>query len=67
MFSGPEIGTSSIDWAQKSRFFLRTETDSSLRNVVFSIEIGTMDNVQKIVYSSETPATPKYQDVIQEV
>jgi hypothetical protein len=31
----PEIGTSSIDWAQLSRFYLKTETESSLRNVVF--------------------------------
>jgi hypothetical protein len=31
----PEIGTSSIDWAQLSRFHLKTETESSLRNVVF--------------------------------
>jgi hypothetical protein len=29
------IGTSSIDWAQLSRFYLKTETESSLRNVVF--------------------------------
>jgi hypothetical protein len=46
----PEIATSSIDWAQQSRFYLRTETDSSLRNVVFLIEIGKMDNVEKEVY-----------------
>jgi hypothetical protein len=31
----PEIGTSSIDWAQWSRFHLKTERESSLRNVVF--------------------------------
>jgi hypothetical protein len=31
----PEIGTSSIDWAQQSRFYLTTGTESSLRNVVF--------------------------------
>jgi hypothetical protein len=31
----PEIGTSSIDWAQLSRFYLKTETESSLGNVVF--------------------------------
>jgi hypothetical protein len=29
-----EIGTSSIDWAQLSRFYLKTETESSLRNAV---------------------------------
>jgi hypothetical protein len=31
----PEIGTSSIDWAQLSRFHLKTETESSFGNVVF--------------------------------
>jgi hypothetical protein len=30
-----EIGTSSVDWAQVSRFYLWTETESSLRNIVF--------------------------------
>jgi hypothetical protein len=29
------LGTSSIDWAQLSRFYLKAETESSLRNVVF--------------------------------
>jgi hypothetical protein len=29
----PEM-TSSIDWAQLSRFHLKTETESSLRNIV---------------------------------
>jgi hypothetical protein len=28
------LGTSSIDWAQLSRFYLKTETQSSLRNDV---------------------------------
>jgi hypothetical protein len=31
----PEIGNISIDWAQLSRFYLKTETESSLRNVMF--------------------------------
>jgi hypothetical protein len=47
---GPEIGTSSIDWAQQSRFYLKTETESSLRNVQtgrFLDKDKTMDNVQK--------------------
>jgi hypothetical protein len=52
---GPEIGTSSIDWSQLSRFYLKTETESSLRNVmflkinrtVFIDKYRTMDNVQK--------------------
>jgi hypothetical protein len=31
----PEIGTSSVYWNQLSRFYLRTEIESRLRNVVF--------------------------------
>jgi hypothetical protein len=31
----PEIGTSSIDWGQLTKFHLKMETESSLRNVVF--------------------------------
>jgi hypothetical protein len=30
----PESGSSSIDWAQMRRFYLKTETESRLRNVV---------------------------------
>jgi hypothetical protein len=33
--SGPEIGTSSIHWTKLSRFYLKTETESSLQYVVF--------------------------------
>jgi hypothetical protein len=29
------MGTSSIDWAQLTRLYLKMETDSSLRNVIF--------------------------------
>jgi hypothetical protein len=44
---GPERGTSSTDWAQLSRCHLKTETESSLRNVVgFFRKNKTMDNVQ---------------------
>jgi hypothetical protein len=51
----PKIGTSSIDWAQPSRFYLKTETESSLRSVVFwkikrTVFLNkdrTMDKVQK--------------------
>jgi hypothetical protein len=51
----PEIGTSSVDWVQLSRFYLKTETESSLRNVVFwkisrTVFLDkdrTMDNVQQ--------------------
>jgi hypothetical protein len=30
----PETGTSSIDWVQRSRFYLKTETETNLRIVV---------------------------------
>jgi hypothetical protein len=51
----PEIGTSCIHWAQLSRFYQTTETESSLRNIRFwkinrtvILDQGrTMDNVQK--------------------
>jgi hypothetical protein len=50
-----EIGTSSLDWAQLIRFYLKTEIESRLRNGVFCNIKGTMfldedrtmDNVQK--------------------
>jgi hypothetical protein len=29
------MGASSIDWTQLGRFYLKTETESSLRNVIF--------------------------------
>jgi hypothetical protein len=51
---GPEIGTSSIDWAKLSGFYLKTEAESSLRKRVlknkekiFLDKDSTMDNVQK--------------------
>jgi hypothetical protein len=44
---GPEIGTSYIDWVKPSRFYLKTETESRLRNVVFWNINRKMDNVQK--------------------
>jgi hypothetical protein len=34
VFIFPERGASSIDWAKPNRFYLKTETESSLRNVV---------------------------------
>jgi hypothetical protein len=51
----PEIGTSSIDWAQLSRFYLQMEIEPSLWNIVFWTinrmvfldKERTMDNVQK--------------------
>jgi hypothetical protein len=38
--------TCSIYWAHLSRFHMKTETESSLRNVAFWIKDITMDNVQ---------------------
>jgi hypothetical protein len=32
--NSPERGTKSIDWAKLGRFYLKTETESSLRDVV---------------------------------
>jgi hypothetical protein len=39
----PEIGASSIDWAQLSRFYLKTET----KRTVFLDKDRTMDNDQQ--------------------
>jgi hypothetical protein len=36
----PGDRANSVDWAQLSRFHLKTETESSLRNVVFYIKTG---------------------------
>jgi hypothetical protein len=33
--AGPKTGTSSVYWAQLNRYHLKTETECSLRNVVF--------------------------------
>jgi hypothetical protein len=41
-----EAETSFIYWAQVSKFHLKTETESSLRNAVFQIKDRTVDNVQ---------------------
>jgi hypothetical protein len=48
-----ETGTSSVDWAQLSKFYLKTETECNFRNVMFLnknrtvFEMRTMGNVQK--------------------
>jgi hypothetical protein len=54
-YSYPEIWNRSIDWAQLSRFYLKTETEYNLRNAVFCNinrpvfldKDRTIDNVQK--------------------
>jgi hypothetical protein len=42
----PEIGTSFVDWAQLSVFYLKTGTESSFLNVVLN-KNRMMDNVQR--------------------
>jgi hypothetical protein len=42
-----KIATSSINWAQLSRFHMKTETESSLQNVVLLNKNRMMDNVHK--------------------
>jgi hypothetical protein len=45
------IATNSIDSAQLSRFHLKTETESSLRNVVFYIKTGWWIMSRNIIFS----------------
>jgi hypothetical protein len=47
LYRCPEIGSTSLDWAQLSRFYMKTETESSLRNVMFMNKNRMMDNIQK--------------------
>jgi hypothetical protein len=63
---GPEIGTSSIDWAQLSGFYLKTKTESSLQDVVFwntkqsgVLDKNKTDSVQKnhICHNVPSPQT----------
>jgi hypothetical protein len=42
-----ETGTSSIDWSQLSRFYLKPEREPSLHNVVFLNKNCTTEIVQK--------------------
>jgi hypothetical protein len=46
-----EMGTSSIIWAQQSRFYLMTEAESSLQNVMFLIILGWWDRLCGLVVS----------------
>jgi hypothetical protein len=64
----PETGTSSIDWAQLSRFYLKAVTEPSLRNVVLcninrtvSVDKNrTMDNVQKHNICTNVPSSQTF-------
>jgi hypothetical protein len=64
--SGPEIGTSCIDWAELNMFYLKTKIESCLQNVVFwktnrTVFLGKdrmMDNVQKNnIYSNSSDSS----------
>jgi hypothetical protein len=59
-----EIGTNSIDRAQLSRFYLKTETESSLRNVVFWNINRTMDNVQEHNICTDVPSSQTFRSCI---
>jgi hypothetical protein len=52
-----QIGTSSIDWDQLSRFYLKMETESSLRNVVFW-------NINRTVFLIKTAWLIKFRNII---
>jgi hypothetical protein len=65
--SGPEIGTSSIDWAQLSRFYLKTETESSLRNVVFLHKGRTMDNGQQHNICTNAPSEQTFRSYLRNI
>jgi hypothetical protein len=56
----PEIEISSIDWAQLSRFYLKTETASSLRTLCFA-EAGVSsidwDQLSRFYLKTETESS----------
>jgi hypothetical protein len=56
LFLSPETGTSSIGWSQLSRFYLKTEAVSSLRNVVFWNINRAMYNAQKHNICTNVPS-----------
>jgi hypothetical protein len=60
----PEIRTSSVDRAQLSRHYLKTETKSSLRNVAFLYKNRTMDNVQKHNICITVPSSQTFRSTI---
>jgi hypothetical protein len=61
----PEIRTSSIDWAQLSRFHLKTETECSLRNVVFRNINRAMGNVKKHLICANVKSSQIFASYIQ--
>jgi hypothetical protein len=57
---GIGIGTSSIDWVQVSRFYLKMEPESSLQNIVFLNKNRTMDKVQEHKICINVPLSPTF-------
>jgi hypothetical protein len=55
----PAIRHASINFAQQGRFYLRTMTNSSLRNVVL-IKPRTVDNVQQVCYCNNTSSSQTF-------
>jgi hypothetical protein len=53
----PKIGAGCIDWFQLSRFYLKTETESGLWNVVFLNINRAMDNAQKHNVGTNVPSS----------
>jgi hypothetical protein len=52
--------TNYIDWAQMSTFYLKTETEFSLRNAVCLNKNMTMDNVQKHNVCINVPSSQNF-------
>jgi hypothetical protein len=59
-FRRMEIGTSSIYWAQLSRFCPKTEGETSHRNVAFCCINRTISNVQKRNISTDVPSSQMF-------
>jgi hypothetical protein len=67
----PEIGTSSIDWAQQSRFFLKMETIQSPKHCVLKNKQDggldkdkMMDNVQKHNICTNVPLSQTFRSYL---
>jgi hypothetical protein len=45
-----ETGTSSVDWAQLSKFYMKTETESSFWNAVFWIKTGWWITSRNVIF-----------------
>jgi hypothetical protein len=70
--SSSEIETSSVYWTQLSRFYLRREIQSSLRNAVLKYKqdnilnkAETMDNVQECNNCTNLPSSQTFRSLIQ--